>query len=72
MILPSLDRPQGSLATILFFENTTLKIILRRQRTDEDGFTIPLKEEWFVERYRDWGLLGAEVMALYDDFFKNQ
>ena len=41
------------------------------ERTDSEGFTLPSIKEWFLDRQRDWMLLGAEVMNAYDDFFKN-
>ena len=35
-----------------------------------DGFILPPQEEWIVERYKDWGLLWEEIMAISNDFFK--
>ena len=32
---------------------------------------VPLQEEWFTERYKDWGLLGEEIITIYNDLFKD-
>ena len=60
----------SSLSEDSSFKRHYLKDYSEKERTNKNGLIIPPVKEWFVERYRDWGLLGAEVMVLYDDFFK--
>ena len=48
---------------------TELRESSEELRTDRDGFTFPSIKEWFSDRRRDWGLLGAEIMGAYDDVF---
>ena len=51
-----------------------LKRLERRslsERTDQEGFAFPSIKEWFLDRQRDWMILGTEVMSIYEDFFKH-
>lgn len=48
-----------------------LEPLSKAERTDSKGFTLPSIKEWFLDRQRDWMLLGSEIMDTYDEFFKD-
>lgn len=48
-----------------------LEPLSESERTDSEGFILPSIKEWFLDRQRDWMVLGAEVMTAYDDFSKS-
>ena len=62
-------------------ENTPFKVDLpslpgvrnysKEERRIVGSLLVPSREEWLTERYRDWGLLGEEIITIYNDLFKD-
>ena len=54
-----------------FSHLTGVRNYSEEERRTWHGFFVPSREEWFTERYRDWGILGKEIATTYNDLFKN-